>query len=411
MSAEVQRISFKGSLDKPLSARLDLPAGTVRATALLAHCFTCSKDLAAVRRIAGELARHGFAVLRFDFTGLGSSEGEFANTDFSSNVGDILAAAEYLRRNFEAPKLLIGHSLGGAAVLTAAPRIPEAVAVATIGAPADAEHVTRSFHAHLDEIENTGSATVTLAGREFRIRDDFLADVRGQNVHDCVKAMKKALLILHAPRDEVVDIENATALFVAAKHPKSFISLDTADHLISDPSDAAYAAKVIAAWAGRYVGAEPPAGDADDKAIRVSETGEGTFQAYVQAGRHRLLADEPEGYGGNDTGPSPYDYLSVALGACTTMTLRMYADHKKLPVEHVSVEVSHGKVHAADCQDCSEEVRGRGGKIDRFERMISIDGDLDAETRERMRQIADRCPVHKTLHAGAAVVTRLVDSD
>jgi len=411
MAANAQRITFRGSLGETLAARLDLPMGPVRATALFAHCFTCSKDIVAARRIAAELARQGIAVLRFDFTGLGASDGEFANTDFSSNVDDLLAAVGYLRENFEAPRLMIGHSLGGAAVLVAAASVPELRAVATIGAPADAEHVIHSFKAHLDEIDISGSATVTLAGRAFRVRDDFVKDLRAQSVRDRAGRMKKALLVLHAPRDEVVGIDNATALFIAAKHPKSFVSLDTADHLLTDPKDAAYAAHVIAAWAERYIDVPREETGEGPQTIRVTETREGKFQNIIEAGPHRLLADEPKSHGGTDTGPSPYDYLSIALGACTTMTLRMYADHKKLPVERVSVEVSHAKVHAADCSECSETERERGGKIDRFVRLISIDGDIDAETRERMRQIADRCPVHKTIHTGAAVVTKLADGE
>ena len=411
MAGQVQRIAFQGSQGEQLSARLDMPAGPLRATALFAHCFTCSKDIAAARSIAGELARQGIAVLRFDFTGLGASGGEFSNTNFSSNIGDLMAAVAYLRDNYQAPSLMIGHSLGGAAVLAAAGDVPEVQAVVSIGAPADADHVIHNFHAQLDEIEETGSAAVTLAGREFRIRDDFVKDLRAQSVRDRVAGLKKALLVMHAPRDEVVGIDNATAIFVAAKHPKSFVSLDSADHLLSGPEDAAYAAKVISAWADRYIGGGADADEEKSPVVRISETGEGKFQNLVQSGSHRLFADEPKSYGGDDTGPSPYDFLSIALGACTTMTLRLYAEHKKLPVRRVSVDVDHAKVHAADCMECAEEDRARSGKIDRFERVISIDGDIDAATRERMRQIADRCPVHKTLHAGAAVVTRLSEGD
>lgn len=407
MAARIQRITFPGSLGETLAARLDLPPGPIRATALFAHCFTCSKDITAARRIAGELARHGIAVLRFDFTGLGASGGEFSNTDFSSNVGDILAAVDYLRQNFDAPRLMIGHSLGGAAVLAAAGEVPEVAAVASIGAPADADHVIHNFQADLAEIEHRGAATVTLAGRQFRIRKDFIENLYAQSVRERVAEMKKALLVLHAPRDEVVGIDNATAIFVAAKHPKSFVSLDTADHLLTDPADAAYVAGVIAAWASRFMGGDATDDDTGPQTVRVSETGEGKFQNLVQSGSHRLFADEPKAYGGDDTGPSPYDFLAIALGACTTMTLRLYAEHKKLPVDRISVDVDHAKVHAADCADCAESDRRRDGKIDRFERLISIDGDVDAETRERMRQIADKCPVHKTLHAGAAVVTKL----
>ncbi len=404
-----QSIHFAGGHDAELAARLDLPTGEIRAYALFAHCFTCSKDLAAIRTIAGELARLGIAVLRFDFTGLGSSEGEFASTNFSSNVADLHAAIDYMRDHFEAPSLLIGHSLGGAAVLVAAGDVPEVRAVATIGAPADAGHVLHNFGDRLATIEDVGSAEVNLAGRTFTIRREFLDDIAEQSVRERLAALDKPLLVLHAPRDETVGIDNATAIFSAARHPKSFVSLDTADHLLTDPADAAYAATVIAAWASRYVGPLARRKEGDRDGVHVAETGEGKFQNVVQAGRHRLFADEPEAVGGMGTGPSPYDFLAAALGACTTMTLRLYAEHKALPVDRIAVDVTHEKVHAQDCSDCAEADRELNGKIDRFERRITITGEVDGETRERMRQIADRCPVHKTLSHGAAVVTKLAE--
>lgn len=406
MPAQPVRLTFEGHDGADLSARLDLPTGRVRAYALFAHCFTCSKDGAAGRRIAEALTREGIAVLRFDFTGLGGSGGDFASTNFSSNVADLLKAAAFLRETHAAPKLLIGHSLGGAAMLAAAHEIPEAVAVATIAAPADADHVLKNFHADLERIRDEGEATVELAGRRFTIEKQFLEDIAEQTVRERVAHLRKALLVLHAPRDETVGIDNATRLFVAAKHPKSFVSLDSADHLLTDPADAAYAAGVIAAWASRYIGAPEPAEPVEATGVEVSETGLGKFQAMVVSGRHRLIADEPEAVGGLDSGPSPYGYLSAALGACTVMTLRMYAERKGLAVTRISATVIHGKVHAADCLDCSQELRGRDGRIDRFERRIAIEGDLDAETRARLLEIADRCPVHRTLEAGAAIVTR-----
>ncbi|MBC2858870.1 bifunctional alpha/beta hydrolase/OsmC family protein [Stappia sp. 28M-7] len=412
MPAQPVRLTFEGHNGAELAARLDLPDGPARAYALFAHCFTCSKDGAAGRRIAEALTREGIAVLRFDFTGLGGSGGDFSSTNFSSNVADLLKAAAFLREAHEAPKLLIGHSLGGAAMLAAAHEIPEAVAVATIAAPADAEHVLHNFHADLERIRSQGRAEVELAGRRFTIEKQFLDDIAEQNVHERVSHLHKALLVLHAPLDDTVGIDNATRIFVAAKHPKSFVSLDSADHLLNDPADAAYAAGVIAAWALRYIGkaaetASAPEPDETD-GVRVSETGNGKFQVSVESGRHRLIADEPEAVGGLDSGPSPYDFLSAALGACTVMTLRMYAERKGLAVERISATVTHGKVHAADCLDCTEELRTREGRIDRFERRIAIEGDLDAETRARLLEIADRCPVHRTLEAGAAIVTREV---
>jgi len=400
------RSTFTGHLGEKLAARLDLPSGPVRAYALFAHCFTCSKDLFAARHISQSLAQRGFAVLRFDFTGLGSSEGEFANTNFTSNVGDLIAAANFLREKFEAPAILVGHSLGGAAVLAAAGDIPEVKGVATIGAPADVGHVVHQFGASLDEIRAQGKANVNLAGRQFTITKDFVDDAEGTNLESRIASMKKALLVLHSPIDNTVGIENAGTIFAAAKHPKSFVSLDNADHLISKYADAMYAAGVIAAWAERFV-PEDTANTEEHDAVLISETGLGKFSNTILSGRHRLLADEPKSVGGNDTGPSPYEYLSIALGTCTAMTLRMYAEHKKLTLDKISVEVSHGKVAAAHCMDCGEAIEGRSGKIDRFERIISIESDIDDALHAKLIEIADKCPVHRTLEAGAAVVTKV----
>jgi uncharacterized OsmC-like protein/alpha-beta hydrolase superfamily lysophospholipase len=407
MSApSVIRATFPGSSGDDLAARLELPDGSVRAFALFAHCFSCSKDMLAARRIASGLATAGVAVLRFDFTGLGSSEGDFANTDFSSNVEDLIRAADYLRSNYEAPVILIGHSLGGAAVLAAAERIPEAKAVVTISAPADVAHVLRQLGGSLDLIRSEGEAEVKLAGRPFRIRRSFVEDAEMQRLEEKIRTLGRALLVLHAPPDEVVGIDNASRIFLAARHPKSFISLDDADHLLSRPKDASYAAGVIAAWVARYI-PEAPAEIAQAEHVVVRETGEGKFQNLVVTGRHRLIADEPAAAGGLDTGPNPYDYLSIALGACTAMTLRVYAEHKKLALGRVAVEVRHGKVAADHCADCSEVPEGRSGKIDRFERIIRIEGKIDAGLGAKIVEIADKCPVHRTLESTPAIVTRV----
>lgn len=407
--AGIQKITFTGSKGEALAARMDMPAGFIRATAIFAHCFTCSKDILAAKRIAGELSAKGIAVLRFDFTGLGASDGDFANTNFSSNVGDLVRAADFLRQNYEAPSILVGHSLGGAAVLCAALKIPEVKAVATIGAPADAEHVVHNFGASLEEIERDGEATVSLAGRPFKIQKQFLDDVRTQSVEQHTGKLKSALMVLHSPIDQTVGIENAAAIFTAAKHPKSFVSLDSADHLLSNPDDAAYAASVISAWASRFIGADRPAVESKDReGVLVAETGEGKFQNYVRSGSHRLLTDEPTSVGGLDSGPSPYDFLAVALGACTSMTLRMYATFKKLDIGAVSVTVLHEKIHATDCEACAEDMMTPSGKIDQFERRISIEGDVDPALHSKLLEIADKCPVHKTLEGKASVVTRIV---
>jgi uncharacterized OsmC-like protein/fermentation-respiration switch protein FrsA (DUF1100 family) len=400
-----ERVEFEGSQGGALAARLDLPAGRPRAFALFAHCFTCSKDFVAASRVSRGLASRGIGVLRFDFTGLGHSEGDFANTDFSSNVEDLLRAADWLRREREAPALLVGHSLGGAAVLATAPRVAEARGVAVIGAPADPEHVTRLFAGARAEIEERGEAEVELAGRRFRIRRELLEDLAESRLEDGIRGMKKGLLVLHSPVDQVVGIDNATKIFTAARHPKSFVSLDRADHLLTRAEDAEYAAGVIAAWAERFV---PPAGEeaaADQGEVVVRENGAGPFAQDVFAGPHRLSADEPPSVGGRDTGPTPYGLLLAALGACTSMTMRMYARRKELPLERVTVRLRHEKIHARDCEECET----REGKIDRIEREIAIEGpELDPAQRARLLEIADRCPVHRTLHSEVRIETRQV---
>jgi putative redox protein len=403
-----------------LAARLDGPEGPPLAYALFAHCFTCGKNNRAAAGIARALAGRGIGVLRFDFTGLGDSEGEFANTDFSSNVGDLIAAATWLRRNRAAPALLIGHSLGGTAVLAAAEALPEVRAVCTIAAPADPAHVRRLLTGATAEIESRGEATVALGGRPFRIRKAFLDDIDGQAMERHIAQLRRPLLLFHGPRDDIVGIDNATRIFVAARHPKSFVSLDDADHLLGREEDAAFVAAMITAWAGRYVTEaaaatpvpmpSPPspapaiAGPTPPEAVRVTETGEGRFAQMVSFGdRHFVRADEPATFGGDDAGPSPYELLLAGLGACTTMTLRMYAELKKLPLERVSVVLRHDKIHAEDCRDCET----KAGKIDRIRREITLTGALDDATRQRLLEIADRCPVHRTLHGEVLVETAL----
>ena len=405
MAIESSKITFTGIDGQTLAARLDSPAGPVRAYALFAHCFTCSKDIFAASRIARGLAEKGIAVLRFDFTGLGASEGEFANTNFSSNVQDLLAASEHLRQHYQGPAILIGHSLGGAAVLAAAGDIPECKAVATIGAPADPAHVAHNFQPNLEEIEAKGEASVQLAGRSFTIKKQFLDDVREQRLSQRVASLKRALLVFHAPLDETVGIDNATQIFVAAKHPKSFVSLDKADHLLSRHEDAGYVAEVLAAWAARYL----PSTDKDEKetqpvkGVVVRSTGQGRFTQEVLARHHRLLADEPKNVeGALDLGPSPYEYLLAGLGACTSMTLRMYADRKGWPLEGVSVALDHGRIHSEDCSDCDT----KEGKVDEISRELTLSGPLDQAQRKRLLEIADMCPVHRTLENEIKIRTR-----
>ncbi len=395
-------IRFQGHAGSDLAARLDLPKGPVLATALFAHCFTCSKDIPAARRIAERLAAMGIAVLRFDFTGLGHSDGEFENTSFTSNVADLVAAAQYLAGRNMAPALLIGHSLGGAAVLRARAGIPSVRGVVTLGAPFDPEHVTAHFGADLSRIEAAGSAEVCLGGRPFTIRRQFLDDIRKSALGPSIANLDAALLVMHAPRDATVGIDNAAEIFAAAKHPKSFVTLDDADHLISRAQDAEYAAGVIAAWAARYIEMTPPAPPpgAPEGVVRISEADPDGFLQDIQSGPyHHALADEPLAYGGTNRGMSPYGFVAAGLGACTSMTIRMYARRKGWPLDAVSVDVSHDKVHAQDAAPTGP------AKIDQFTRKICLSGPLDDEQRRRLLEIANRCPVHRTLENGARVVT------
>lgn len=401
-----ERIEFPGHNGATLAARLDLPTGPHLATALFAHCFTCGKDIPAARRIAARLATLGIAVLRFDFTGLGHSGGEFANTSFTSNVEDLIAASEYLAQRGMTPSLLIGHSLGGAAVLRAAATMDSIKAVATIGAPFDPGHVVHNFAASVPEIEAEGSAEVSLGGRPFRIGSQFVQDVRDVRLNEAVAQLHAALLVLHAPLDSIVGIENAGEIFAAAKHPKSFVTLDDADHLVTRAEDAEYAASVIATWAQRYLDIArpaPPPG-APEGVIRITEADPNGFLNDISSGEgHHILADEPLAYGGTNQGLSPYGLLSAGLGACTSMTIRMYARHKNWPLEQVSVDVYHDKVHAQDADT------GVGDKVDTWHRRISLKGHLSPDQRNRLLEIADKCPVHRTLERSSQVITEIVD--
>ena len=401
-----QKLTFSNASGQNLAARLDLPLDKEpTAYVLFAHCFTCTKNLKAVSHISNALTAQGMAVLRFDFTGLGESEGDFADTNFSSNVEDLVAAADYMRDAYEAPQLLLGHSLGGAAVLMAAHQVPECRGVVTIGAPCNPEHVTHLLECSRDEIEKNGYATVKLAGRPFTIKKQFLDDLEDVSMLDTIGQLRRALLIFHAPMDNTVGIANAERIFKAAKHPKSYVSLDKADHWLTAESDALYVGSVLAAWGMNYI--EPHTavfGDpADDGYEHVYvRTGSDHYRTEIRASGHALIADEPESVGGTDLGPNPYEYLLAALGTCSTITMRMYADRKKWPMTSAVVRLKHQKVHADDCEDCLS----KDGKIDVIEREIEIVGDeLTAEQRQRIREIADKCPVHRTLQGEIKVRT------
>ncbi len=397
-----KNVRFENADGLSLAGILDTPSAAPSAYVLFAHCFTCSKNLKVANHLSGALTDAGLGVLRFDFTGLGQSDGEFGETTFTSNVSDLVAAARFLEEHYAAPRVLVGHSLGGTAVLQAAPDIPSAVAVATIGSPAAPAHVGHMFEGVREELAEKGEADVSLGGRTFRMKQAFLNDLEQHKLPERVAKLRKALLVMHAPLDDVVDIDNASELFRHAKHPKSFVSLDAADHLLTREADSRYAGRVLAAWASRFL-PEAPAESlptaADDEVV--ARTAAGGFKTAMSVGGHALLADEPLSYGGTNLGPTPYDYLSAALASCTSMTLRMYADRKKLDFEAATVTVKHSKVHAEDCVDCDTVT----GKVDEFRRTISLEGELTDAEKARMLEIADRCPVHKTLHAEVKIRT------
>jgi uncharacterized OsmC-like protein/pimeloyl-ACP methyl ester carboxylesterase len=401
-----ERWAFTGSGGEALAARLDLPPDDPDAYALFAHCFTCGKDVRAASRISRALAARGIAVLRFDFTGLGESGGDFADSTFSSNVTDLVRAADQLRAQHSAPTLLVGHSLGGAAVVAAAARIPEVRAVATIGAPCSPEHVTTLLAGARPEIEAAGQAEMTLAGRTFRIRREFLTDIAEQQQRERIAALGRPLLVLHSPQDDMVGVDNARLLFDAARHPKSFVALDGADHLLTRAADAEYAADIIAAWAGRHVApasaSMASAEDAPDPGtVLVTETGRARFAQRISAGQHTWGADEPESSGGADTAPDPYALLLSALGACTSMTLRIYAERKGWDLRRTTVTLNHDRLHARDCDSCETTT----GQLDRIVREVHLEGELDADQRARLLTIADKCPVHRTLRSETVIET------
>ena len=425
-----RKVAFRGATGEKLAAVLELPDGGEPAGwAVFAHCFTCTKDIFSARHMTAGLARRGFGVMRFDFTGLGESEGDFAAANFSSNVRDLVCAADFMREadGTDAPVLMVGHSLGGAAVLAAAGEVPEVRAVATVGAPAEPAHVAHLFTGAENEIREKGEAEVLLAGRPFKIRRQFLDDIEGAKLAGKIRGLNRALLIFHSAADATVDIGNARKIFEAARHPKSFVSLDRADHLLSDKRDAAYVSEVLAAWAGRYLprtaaaAAAEESGEAD--AVAVSFAG-GRLAQKIQIGKHELVADEPSSLGGGNAGPTPYGYLLAALGSCTAMTLRMYARRKGWPLDDAVVTLRHAKVHAEDCESCESESGGGGSgngngngsgsgngsggrKIDRMDRDIVLRGKLTDEQRERLLEIADKCPVHRTLESEIQIRTTL----
>ncbi|MFW2388911.1 MAG: alpha/beta fold hydrolase [Polyangiales bacterium] len=355
MADDVERFEFTGKRGQRLSGRIHLPAVEPVAWAVFVHCFTCSKDSRAARWVSAALAEQGIATLRFDFTGLGESDGTFDGAAFSGDVDDIVSAADALRNAGRAPALLVGHSRGGTAALAAAAEIPEVVGIATIGSPFDAEKVSA---------ERIGS-------------------------------LRKALLVFHSPQDQVVGIDDARLIFQAARHPKSFISLDGADHLLGRGSDAKYVAQVLASWAGRYLPEQqaPEIPEDAPEGLVVVEGKTTGFLQRIQARNLVFASDEPLDQGGTNLGPSPYELLLAGLGACTSMTLKLYAGRKEWPLEGVRVTLRHDRVHATDCEDCEKDT----GMIDLIEKKLELEGELSEKQRERLLAISARCPVHRTL--------------
>jgi uncharacterized OsmC-like protein/pimeloyl-ACP methyl ester carboxylesterase len=405
-----ETVEFSNTRGNLLRGRVHVPLGDLRGFVLFAHCFTCSAASRAAVTIARALMHEGLGVLRFDFTGLGESQGDFATTTFSSNVEDLRAAAAFLTDTYRAPSILVGHSLGGTAVLAAAPLIESCRAVVTIGAPAAATHVEGLLEGAREQLETSDRARVNIGGRPFSVSREFLSDLKTQDLPDSVRGLRRALLIMHSPQDGIVSIDNAAEIFRHALHPKSFVSLDDADHLLSRAQDSRYAAQVLASWASRYLediaepavatgtaGADPRHADG----VRASTLAGGLATELV-AGRFALQADEPEDLGGTDTGPTPYELLAGALASCTSMTLQMYAQRKQLALDEAQVRVRHTRVHAEDCADCESKT----GRVERFERDILLRGELGTEQRQRLLEIADRCPVHRTLTGVIEIVTR-----
>lgn len=402
-----KKITFLNNEGQQLLGRLELPANQEPHNfVIFAHCFTCNKNLMAVKNISRALSSNGFGVLRFDFTGLGESDGDFSDTNFSGNVEDLISAAHFLETNYKSPTLIVGHSLGGAAAIFAAAKISSIKAIATVGAPSNPKHVQRILQSSVAEIEANGKAIVNLSGRDFTIKKQFLDDLNAKSLPEIAKNLRKALLVLHSPQDTIVSIINAEEIYKLAHHPKSFISLDGADHLLSNKIDSVYVGNVISGWAKRYVNSVEEKQLKTNLQVVASLDSDDGYTTQLKVGNHYMLADEPVNYNGNDFGPSPYEFVSAGLSACTAMTIQMYAKRKGWHIENVEVHTSYGKNHAEDCNHCDEN----SAKIDTFNREIKLDSDLDEAQIKRILQIANKCPVHKTLLSKTQIITNLITS-
>lgn len=390
-----KKVAFYNDQGEKLAGKLEVPADNqVIAYAILAHVFTGNKNISATRYISRCLMQHGIAVLRFDFTGLGDSEGNFEDTNFSSNVSDLLAAANFLQDEYESPKLLVGHSLGGAAVIYAAQQIDTVVAVSTIGAPSEPEHVTHLLSKEIDNINQHGEATVDIGGRKFKIKKQFLDDLATKNMSEVIKDLKKPILVLHSPQDAVVEIKNAAEIYHAAFHPKSFISLDGANHMLTEKSDAHYVGDMVASWLVRYIHIDEET-EFKTKSKVAARLGDIGYTTEIKAGRHSLLADESDVANGEDFGPSPYQLLGSSLAACKAMTMQMYARRKQWKLEDVTVHVDYRKETPTD---------DHSGLY--FDCQVELEGDLDEKQRARILQVGDKCPVHKALSGSVSIISQ-----
>ena len=401
-----QRLKIENKKGNKLQAYLELPANQKpNHFAIFAHCFTCSSSLSAVRNISRALTIHGFGVVRFDFTGLGRSEGEFADSHFSANVDDLITVSDFLKDHYKAPSLLVGHSLGGAAVLVAASKLDTIKAVATVGAPSTVSHVKHLFSHGIDDIKNKGRVEVNIGGRPFKIDEEFVSDFDKTDLPEIIKLLKKPLLILHSPIDTIVGIKNAHELYHNAHHPKSFVSLDNADHLLSKVQDSSYVGDMIGTWVKRYFPEQENVmlDTSGEQLVAYLNLKEDNFTTTIQTAKHSFIADELDSIGGDDFGPSPYDFLSAGLAACTVMTLKMYAERKKWDLQEVYAHITYSKKHS---DDLMSDI-GKPTRIDHLSKKLTFIGNLDESQKERLKQIASKCPVHKTLQREVIIETEL----
>lgn len=401
------KLEIQNNKGYKLQAYLELPANQKPSYyAIFAHCFTCTSTLNAVKNISRALTNHGFAVVRFDFTGLGKSEGEFADSHFSANVSDLLAVNTYLEENYKAPSLLVGHSLGGAAVITGASKLENIKAVATIGAPATVNHVTKLFSHGLDDVQQKGDVTVNIGGRPFKINQEFVDDFSKTNLPEITKNLRKPLLIMHAPFDAIVGIENAEKLYQNAHHPKSFISLDGADHLLSNSRDSMYVGNMIGNWVERFFDSQENTmlDTEGEQLVAHLNLREDNFTTSIQTKKHAFIADEPDSVGGDDFGPSPYDYLSAGLAACTVMTLKLYAERKKWDLQEVYAYITYSKKHSDDLMLNMDKPK----RMDHLKKRLKFVGNLNEDQKNRLQEIASKCPVHKTLQSEVIIETERV---